>query len=511
MSGFSSRGIFLSYRREDAAPYARLLQYQLGEHVPNAPVFMDLDSIEPGLDFAEVIREAVGSCAVLVALIGRQWTTLADEKGHRRLDNPDDYVRFEVQTALERGVRVIPVLVDGARALRQEELPPELQKLARLNAFELSFSRYQYDADRLVDLIRRLVAAPEEAGLRVLKERAPSTGEAGDAIRDTFRYSPAEASADHGEPRRGTQASEPWSAAKVAAKTDAPTHVVDRYQRGDFATIGAAINAASPGDRILVRPGLYREGLVIDKPLEVLGDGPVADIEIEARGANALLFKASTGRVANLTLRQVDAASSWFGADITQGRLELEGCDITSQSSACVAIRNGADPRLRRNRLHDGRECGVWVYDGGLGTLEDNEITVNRSSGVEIRTGGNPTLRRNRVHDGETCGVLVWEDGLGTLEDNEITVSRFSGVEIKSGGNPTLRRIRMSGHKECGVWVHDGGLGTLEDNEITANRSSGVESSRAVTPPCSATGSTTARRAAFWPARGRPGGAGSTM
>ena len=150
MSGFSSRGIFLSYRREDVAPYARLLQYQLGEHVPNAPVFMDLDSIEPGLDFAEVIREAVGSCAVLVALIGRQWTTLADEKGHRRLDNPDDYVRFEVQTALERGVRVIPVLVDGARALRQEELPPELQKLARLNAFELSFSRYQYDADRLV-------------------------------------------------------------------------------------------------------------------------------------------------------------------------------------------------------------------------------------------------------------------------------------------------------------------------------------------------------------------------
>jgi hypothetical protein len=73
---------------------------------------------------------------VLVALIGRQWVTLADKKG-RRLDNPDDFVRFEVHTALERGVRVIPVLVDSAKPLRQEELSSELHKLARLNAVEL--------------------------------------------------------------------------------------------------------------------------------------------------------------------------------------------------------------------------------------------------------------------------------------------------------------------------------------------------------------------------------------
>ena len=158
----SSRGIFLSYRRADAAPYARLLQFQFRERIPDARVFMDLDSIEPGLDFAEVIREAVDSCTVLVALIGRQWATLTDEEGRRRLDNPDDYVRFEVQAALERGVRVIPVLVDGARPLRQQQLPAELQKLARLNALELSYGRYEYDADRLLDLLQRVLAA--EAG-----------------------------------------------------------------------------------------------------------------------------------------------------------------------------------------------------------------------------------------------------------------------------------------------------------------------------------------------------------
>jgi hypothetical protein len=147
-------GIFLSYRREDSAPYARLLQYQLRERIPDARVFMDLDSIAAGLDFAEVIQQAVASCPVLVALIGRQWATLADEEGRRRLDDPDDLVRFELQAALERRVHVIPVLVDGAKPLKRQQLPAELQKLARLNALELSYGRYEYDADRLINLIQ---------------------------------------------------------------------------------------------------------------------------------------------------------------------------------------------------------------------------------------------------------------------------------------------------------------------------------------------------------------------
>ena len=164
VSVVSPRGIFLSYRREDAAPYARLLQFQLQDRFPDVSVFMDLDSIEAGLDFAEVIGEAVDSCAVLMALIGRQWATLADEQGRRRLDDPDDWVRFEIRAALERGVRVIPVLVDGVKPLRQEQLPAELQKLARLNAVYLSYGRYEYDAARLLDLVQGVLAA--DAGSR---------------------------------------------------------------------------------------------------------------------------------------------------------------------------------------------------------------------------------------------------------------------------------------------------------------------------------------------------------
>jgi hypothetical protein len=152
-------GIFISYRRADTAPYARLLQVELGSRFPDVPVFMDLDSIEPGLDFAAIIRDAVGSCRVMVVLIGPQWATLTDEEGRRRLDDPDDYVRLEIRGALKRGVRTIPVLVDGAKMPRQEHLPHDLRKLARLQALDMSCDHYKYDAGRLADIIGRALAA----------------------------------------------------------------------------------------------------------------------------------------------------------------------------------------------------------------------------------------------------------------------------------------------------------------------------------------------------------------
>jgi parallel beta-helix repeat protein len=302
-------------------------------------------------------------------------------------------------------------------------------------------------------------------------------------MRDTFWRQPPTPPSRPGRSRPaateavGTEATatEPAGTAQPVAKSEPPTHVVDPFpNRGDYTTIGAAIEAARPGDRILVRPGRYQEGLVVDKPLEILGDGPVADIEVEARGADALMFKASIGRVANLTFRQAGGEGKWFGVDISQGRLELEGCDITSRSLSGVGIRNGADPRLRRNKIHDNKQNGVFIYDSGLGTLEDNDIAANGLSGVEIKHGGDPTLRRNQIHDNK-AGVFVNESGLGTLEDNDITANGYAGVQIKLGGNPTLRRNQIHDNKQNGVLVLDSGLGTLEDNDITANGYVGVE------------------------------------
>ena len=103
-----------------------------------------------------------------------------------------------------------------------------------------------------------------------------------------------------------------------SAKTEPPTRMVDQIHRGDHVTITEAIEAADPGDRILVRPGLYHEGLVIEKPLEIIGVGDPGDVVVEAKDRDALLFKTTMGRVVNLALRQM-GGENWYGVDIAQG------------------------------------------------------------------------------------------------------------------------------------------------------------------------------------------------
>jgi F-box protein 11 len=257
-------------------------------------------------------------------------------------------------------------------------------------------------------------------------------------------------------------------------KTGRSTYVVDPYDSGDFTEVGMAINAARPGDIIVVKPGHYPESLVIDKPLEIIGDGPVADIVIEANGRDALLFRANIGKVSNLTLRQIGGAYGCNGVYITYGRLELERCDITCQSVSGIEIVNGADPRIRHNKIHHCQQAGIFVYDGGLGRLEDNEIFATVRAGVEIRAAGNPILRRNAIHDCRQAGVYVYDDGLGTLEDNDIFGNATSGVVIRTRGNPTLRINRINNCRQAGVYVYDAGLGTVEDNDICENYTYGV-------------------------------------
>jgi len=104
-------GIFISYRREDTAGHAGRLFDRLTQHFGKGRIFMDVSDIEPGTDFVEAIDKAVGSCDILIVVIGREWLTCADPGGHRRLDDPNDFIRLEAATALKRNIRVIPVLV----------------------------------------------------------------------------------------------------------------------------------------------------------------------------------------------------------------------------------------------------------------------------------------------------------------------------------------------------------------------------------------------------------------
>jgi F-box protein 11 len=101
--------------------------------------------------------------------------------------------------------------------------------------------------------------------------------------------------------------------------------------------------------------------------------------------------------------------------------------------------------------------------------LEENEIFANALSGVQIDRGGNPTLRRNRIHDGKQDGVYVLENGEGIMEQNEISANTLSGVEITSGGNPTLRRNRIFGNKRYGIRILENSGGVFESNDLRGN------------------------------------------
>ncbi|MET0682180.1 MAG: TIR domain-containing protein [Casimicrobiaceae bacterium] len=159
------KGIFISYRRQDAAGYAGRLYDRLVGHFGAERVFMDVEGIEPGLDFVDAIERAVASCEVLIVIIGLGWLA-TDNARKRRLDDPKDFVRIETAAALARDIRVVPVLVDGAVMPRAEELPPDLAPLARRQAVELSHKYWDATSAELIRTLERVLDGDKAAGGR---------------------------------------------------------------------------------------------------------------------------------------------------------------------------------------------------------------------------------------------------------------------------------------------------------------------------------------------------------
>jgi len=149
-------GIFISYRREDRAAHAGRLYDSLAERFGEEMVFMDVDTLEPGVEFREQIQQAVDSADAVLVIVGPGWTDSKDAGGARRLENPDDILRHEIEAALNGSTLVIPVLVGGAEMPQESELPGDLEKLASRNAVTLSDLDWRAGLPRLVTKLDHL-------------------------------------------------------------------------------------------------------------------------------------------------------------------------------------------------------------------------------------------------------------------------------------------------------------------------------------------------------------------
>jgi len=184
--------VFISYRRDDSAGHAGRLNEDLVSHFGQNAVFFDLGSIDPGMDFVNVIENTVASCRVLLAIMGKSWLTITDlGDTRRRLDNPDDFVRLEIATALRRGITVVPVLVHGAHMPKGNDLPADLAQLARHQAHEITDSRWEYDVGKLVEAITKAIdAAPghlvqEETQISSIDSRPSAVANGGTLINES--------------------------------------------------------------------------------------------------------------------------------------------------------------------------------------------------------------------------------------------------------------------------------------------------------------------------------------
>jgi FKBP-type peptidyl-prolyl cis-trans isomerase FklB len=246
--------VFINYRRDDTAPYVGRLCDHLIAHFGKDQVFIDIDRIELGEDFVEAINRTVGTCDIAIVAIGPNWLHATDPSGKRRLDDEADFVRMEIVAALQRNIRVIPVLFGRAQMPRSQDLPEALAPLSRRNAIELSEPRFRDDVNRLIEAIKRFLAVAEKqaeaeaptlteeerqaaqlAELKLAEEKKAAEAEAA-RLADEKRKR-EEAARAEAEKRKAAEAAERARLAnEQRRRQDTPYSEAVRTQQGSVAT-----------------------------------------------------------------------------------------------------------------------------------------------------------------------------------------------------------------------------------------------------------------------------------
>jgi hypothetical protein len=258
------------------------------------------------------------------------------------------------------------------------------------------------------------------------------------------------------------------SAARSSSSSARTSFVVSLDGSGDFPTLTDALRRAPAGSRLIVRPGIYNEGLLIDKPLEIVGDGALEEIILRATTSSCLVMRTDAATIRNLTLRGQARSggvndNGFFAVDIPHGRLLLDSCDISSDSLACVAIHNPtAAPVIRSCRIHHGVDSGIFAFDGAQGVIEACDIFENANVAVAITGGASTGVTNCHIHHGNDAGIVVWNRAANTIEGCDIYANRRANVGISDAGVTTLRHCRIHDGENTGVFTHRDGQAIIE-------------------------------------------------
>jgi TIR domain len=371
--------IFISYRREDALHPAGFLHHLLVERFGSDRVFMDLDSLRPGDYFPDVIRRYIERCAVLIALIGDDWLALPGEDGKPRIHDPEDWVRVEIETALElENVQVIPVLVEGQRMPKAADMPDSLAVLTKIQGHRLRDESFSADAQRLIRYLEPLLdAVPQPKSLP-----PPDRTLASDVRRAIFRDGTL--FVIHAE-------DDQLFLDRIAARTD------QREARAELSSVpeGARVGLSVSSSAVVV---------TVDRTVTIF------DHELQRRDAREFVFVSSViaGTAAAWVHETVAPPSAGGDGDPTtvRGRLTRLGIDPAVQDTGFPlgdsVVGAGMPPGCSVLPTSSGRDTVVAILaDRGGGRVRGRRpsqrvvrLDALRPQAEETRRGDPPWVRQ---------------------------------------------------------------------------------------------------------------------
>ncbi len=274
--------------------------------------------------------------------------------------------------------------------------------------------------------------------------------------------------------------------AGLASKSNVPSRIVDSSGAGQHLSIQEAIRAATPGERIIIRPGHYGESLVIDKPLEFIGDGPASAVIVSSKANTVVTWTASMGRITNLLIKHEGkkSKSPSCALKVNQGRPIIENCRIETSRGDGVILQGGASPRLNGNTIISQAGAAIGIMDAHA-LIERNELRSETLEFVVAVFGGSEvTIRQNTISGGLT-GISVWDKSSISIDENLIFDSE-GGISIgESKATISSNKIRGCGigmelMNNAKVRVEDNVVQNTSDNGILIGKGCTVELTRNV-------------------------------